>query len=85
MVSIDAACKGGMLKASNTDKIIVDTTVMLKDIAHPKDSRLLEKSRQRLDKLADEHGIELSKTTTEKLPDWPRKLDATPMPRSTSG
>ena len=43
MVSIDAACKGGMLKASNTDKIIVDTTVMLKDIAPPKDSRLLEK------------------------------------------
>jgi hypothetical protein len=39
MVSIDAARKGGMLKASSTDKIIVDTTVMPKAIAHPTDSR----------------------------------------------
>ena len=30
MVTIDAARRGGMLKASSTDKIIVDTTVMPK-------------------------------------------------------
>ena len=35
MVTIDAARRGGMLKASSTEKIIVDTTVMPKAIAHP--------------------------------------------------
>jgi IS5 family transposase len=44
-----------MLKASSTDKIIVDTSVLPKVIAHPTDSQLLEeKSRQHyLVKLAD--------------------------------
>ena len=68
MVSIDAARKGGMFKASSTDKIIVDTTVMPKAIAHPTDSRLLEKSRQHLVKLADEHGIELRQNYNREAP-----------------
>jgi IS5 family transposase len=59
MVTIDAARRGGMFKASSTDKIIEDTTEVPKAIAHPTDSRLLEKSRQHLVKLADVNGIDL--------------------------
>jgi len=45
IATIDAARRGGMIKASSPDKIIVDTTVMPKPIAHPTQSRLLERSR----------------------------------------
>ena len=48
MATIDAARKIGMIKASSVDRVIVDTTVMPKAVAHPTDSRLLEKSRQHL-------------------------------------
>lgn len=41
------------------DRVIVDTTVMPKAIAYPTDSRLLEKSRQHLVKVAEEHGTAL--------------------------
>ena len=68
LVSIDAARRGGMLKASSLDKIIVDTTVMPKAIAHPTDSRLFEKSRQHLVKLADENGIELRQNYNREAP-----------------
>ena len=68
LVTIDAARRGGMLKASSLDKIIVDTTVMPKAIAHPTDSRLLEKSRQHLVKLADENGIALRQNYNREAP-----------------
>jgi IS5 family transposase len=71
MVTIDAARRGGMLKASSTDKIIVDTTVMPKAIAHPTDSRLLEKSRQHLVKLAEDNGIDLRQNYNRKLHQLP--------------
>jgi IS5 family transposase len=56
LVTIDAARRGGLLKASSLDKIIVDTTVMPKAISHPTDSRLLEKCRQHLVRLVDDNG-----------------------------
>jgi len=59
MVSINAARTIGMMKASSVDRVIVDTTVMPKAIAHPTDSRLLEKSRQHLVKLATDNNIAL--------------------------
>jgi len=68
LVTIDAAHKGGMLKASSLDKVIVDTTVMPKAIAHPTDSRLLEKSRQHLVKLANDNGIELRQNYNREVP-----------------
>lgn len=59
MATIEAARRGGVMKAASVDRVIVDTTVMPKAIAHPTDSRLLEKSRQHLVKVAEEHGIAL--------------------------
>ena len=59
MTTIEAARRGGLVKASSVERVIVDTTVMPKAIAHPTDSRLLEKSRQHLVKAAEEHGLHL--------------------------
>jgi len=67
-VTIDAARAAGLIKKSSLDKVIVDTTVMPKAIAHPTDSRLLEKSRQHLVKLAGEHGIELRQNYNRQAP-----------------
>jgi len=68
MVSIDAARKIGMMKASSVDRVIVDTTVMPKAVAHPTDSRLLEKSRQNLVKLAKDHDITLRQNYNREAP-----------------
>lgn len=42
MATIDAARRGGVVKASSVDRVIVDTTVMPKAIAHPTDSGTIE-------------------------------------------
>ena len=68
MVSMDAARKIGMMKASSVDRVIVDTTVMPKVIAHPTDSRLLEKSRQHLVKLAQDNDISMRQNYNREAP-----------------
>ena len=50
------------------DKVIVDTTVMPKAVAHPTDSRLLERSRQQLVKLAREQGLSLRQNHNRQAP-----------------
>lgn len=67
-VTIEAARAAGLIKKSSLDKIIVDTTVMPKAIAHPTDSRLLEKSRQHLVKLSDEHHLALRHNYNRQAP-----------------
>lgn len=62
MATIEAARCDGLVKASSVDHVIVDTTVMPKAIAHPTDSRLLEKSRQDLVKVTA--GLTLDVTPT---------------------
>jgi IS5 family transposase len=68
MATIKAARKLGLLKAASTDRVIVDTTVMPKAVAHPTDSRLLEKSRQHLVKLAEDNGIALRQNYNREAP-----------------
>jgi len=68
MVSIDAARKIGMVNASSVDRVIVDTTVMPNAIAHPTDSRFLEKSRQQLVKLAKDHDVTLRQNYNREAP-----------------
>ena len=48
-----------LIKRASCEQVIVDTTAMPKAIAHPTDSRLLEKSRQHLVKAAKAHGLKL--------------------------
>jgi IS5 family transposase len=45
MAAINAWRKLGLLKTASTDRVIVDTTVLPKAVAHPTDSRLVEKPR----------------------------------------
>ncbi len=66
--TIDAARRIGFVKAASVDKVIVDTTVMPKAIAHPTDSRLLERSRQQLVKLAIEQGLSLRQNYNRQAP-----------------
>lgn len=54
-MSVKAAVDTGVLK----EEVTFDTTVMPKNIAFPTDTRLLEKSRQRLVRFASKAGIEL--------------------------
>lgn len=58
-LTIDAARGAKVIKKTSCEQVIVDTTVMPKAIAHPTDSRLLEKSRQHLVRAAKAHGLKL--------------------------
>ena len=68
MLTIEAARRGGFVKACSVERVIVDTTVMPKAIAHPTDSRLLEKSRQHLVKAAKAHGMALRQNYNRVAP-----------------
>lgn len=66
--TIAAARRGKVVKAKSFEKIIVDTTVMEKAIAYPTDSRLLERGRQHLVKLAETLGIRLRQNYNREAP-----------------
>ena len=66
--SIEAARRGGVIQKTSTQQVIVDTTVMPKAIAHPTDSRLLDKSRQHLVKVAQDNGLQLRQNYNRVAP-----------------
>lgn len=68
MASIDAARRGGVIKKTSVQQVIVDTTVMPKAIAHPTDSRLLDRSRQHLVKAAKDNGLKLRQNYNRVAP-----------------
>jgi IS5 family transposase len=68
MATLAAAHKLGALKPTSVDRVIVDTTVMPKAIAHPTDSRLLERSRQHLVALAKAEGLTLRQNYNREAP-----------------
>lgn len=57
--SIKAAISAGVMKRQSLGTVIVDTTVQPKAIAHPTDSRLLNRAREQLVAAAQDAGIEL--------------------------
>ncbi|MBT2326505.1 hypothetical protein J7E62_29765 [Variovorax paradoxus] len=57
--SIEAARRGKVIKRQSLEVVVVDTTVQEKAIAHPIDSRLLNKARKQLVAAAQTSGIEL--------------------------
>ena len=67
-VTIEVARAAGLFKRTSLNKVIVDTTVMPKAIAYPTDSRLLERSRQRLVKFAHDHGLGLRQNYNHQAP-----------------
>jgi IS5 family transposase len=66
--SIEAAVSVDLVKPQSFTQVIVDTTVMEKAITHPTDSKLLEKSRCRLVKLAQKEGINLRQNYNRVAP-----------------
>ena len=57
--SIEAARRGRVIKRDSVDTVVLDTTVQPKAIAHPTDSRLLNKAREQLVDAAQDAGITL--------------------------
>ncbi|MFM0557748.1 IS5 family transposase [Paraburkholderia sediminicola] len=66
--TIEAAKRAGVIKASSVKRVIVDTTVMPKAIAHPTDSRLLERCREHLVKAAARNGLKLRQNYNREAP-----------------
>lgn len=66
--TIKAAQSTGVIKQQSLQKVIVDTTVQEKAIAHPTDSRLLNRGREHLIKLAAEGGLTLRQNYNRQAP-----------------
>ena len=58
-LTVSVAVKSEAVKVKDLKKVIVDTTVMPKNIEFPTDSKLYNKARERLVKLASKNGIVL--------------------------
>ena len=57
--SIEAATKAGVVKRRSLETVVLDTTVQPKAVAHPTDSRLLNRAREQLVAAAQDAGIRL--------------------------
>jgi IS5 family transposase len=66
--TIKAAESVGVVKRQSYDKVIVDSTVQEKAIAHPTDSKLLNRSREHLVKLVAEAGLTLRQNYNRQAP-----------------
>lgn len=58
-LTINAGVDTGTVSKKDMEEVTVDTTVMPKNVAFPTDSKLLNKSRERLVKLAKTNGVVL--------------------------
>ena len=66
--TIEAARRGEVVKRQSFDRVIVDSTVMEKAVAYPTDSRLLERGRQHMVRLAGVLGITLRQNYNRTAP-----------------
>lgn len=62
--TIKLALDEGLISSKSLEKVIVDTTVMGKNISHPTDAKLYHKARERLVKWCAKEGIPLRQTYT---------------------
>lgn len=58
----------GAVKQTSLKRVSVDTTVQPKSIAHPTDAKLLNRSRERLVRLAKKQGVDLRQSYQRKGP-----------------
>ena len=65
--TVEAALAAGAVKPTSLERVTVDTTVQPKAIAHPLDSRLYNRGREILVRLAARHGLELRQTPGERV------------------
>src|SRR5208337_2102273 len=55
--SLSVAHRTGALATKDLERVVVDTTVQPKAVAHPTDARLMHKALEKLVALAKAHGI----------------------------
>jgi IS5 family transposase len=65
---IEAAKRARGIKAASVKRVIVDTTVMEKAIAHPTELRLLERCREHLAKATQRDGLQLRQSYNREVP-----------------
>ncbi len=68
-VTVAAGLKSKAIKPADLKRVTVDTTVQEKAISFPTDSKLLNRSRERLVKQAKRHGIRLRQSYARKGPE----------------
>ena len=73
IATIETAVASKAVKPMELERLIVDSTVMEKAIAHPTDSRLLEVARYQVVKEAKSNGIALKQTYAREAKDLRRK------------
>jgi hypothetical protein len=66
--TIEAAKRANVIKTPSPKRVIVDMTVMEKAIAHPADSRQLERCREHLVEAAAQHGLKLPQNHNREAP-----------------
>jgi IS5 family transposase len=66
--TIAAGHKSGAIDEPSPNRVAVDTTVMVKNIAHPTDARLCERARAQPMALAQEAGVELRQSHARLAP-----------------
>ena len=71
--TINAAVQMGLIAKSELSRVIVDSTVQSKAIAHPTDSRLLEIARDKLVQAAKDAGLALKQTFAKEGQQLARK------------
>lgn len=71
--TINVAVELQLIKPHELSRVIVDSTVQHKAIAHPTDSRLLETARTKLVEAAKDAGIDLKQTFAKEGKDLSRK------------
>ena len=62
--SLAVAIESKALSPADVAEVIVDTTVMPKNVMFPTDAKLMNRAREKLVRLAKEHGIELRQAYT---------------------
>lgn len=72
--TIDIAVKTEFVERKDLQKVIVDTTVMPKDIEYPSDSKLYEKSRVRIVKICKKNNIVLRQNYNQVCKKLTRRL-----------
>jgi IS5 family transposase len=82
--TIDTAVAIEAIKPQDLERVIVDTTVQEKAIAHPVDSRLLEIARHKVVSAAKRAGIQLKQTFAKEGKALRWKAGGTPMPNSSA-
>lgn len=67
-VTVSAGVQSRTVKAADFKRVTVDTTVQEKAVSYPTDSKLLNRSRERLVRLCRGHGVRLRQSYARKGP-----------------